>query len=407
MSTSGPAAPRRSRYLVLGVVAVAVGGANLRPLVTSVGPVLQELQDALGMGDGVAGVLTGLPGLMFGAAALVAVPLARRFGVNAAMTLGMLLVALCGGLRVLTGSIPVFLVLTAAGLVGAGIGNIVVPVFIKRHFDHRQALLTSIYTSALAVGGTLGALVAAPLEQASSAGWQLSVGVWGGVALLAALPWFVLSVVERRRRPSSATPARQVGTRLSRSRHAVALAVFFGTQSAQAYVQFGWVAQMFRDAGASATLAGSLASLIAGLGIPAGLVMPHVVQRVKDLRPVMVALGGLLVVGWLGILAAPLALPWLWALCLGLSGFSFPAAIALITARTRHPAMAARVSGYTQGVGYLVAAAGPFLIGLLHTWTGGWTVPLIVLAAGGPVLAVSGMLAGRHGFIDDELEWVG
>lgn len=403
MSTSGPAAPRRSRYLILGVLAVAIGGANLRPLVTAVGPVLQEVQDALGMGDGVAGVLTGLPGLMFGAAAIVAVPLARRLGVNAAMTVGMLLIALCGGLRVLTGSIPLFLALTAAGLIGAGIGNIVVPVFIKRHFDHRQALLTSIYTSALAVGGTTGALAAAPLEQASSAGWQLSVGVWGIVALLAALPWVVLSVVERRRR-SGGPPARRPKARLSRSPHAVALAVFFGTQSAQAYVQFGWVAQMFRDAGASPTLAGSLASLIAGLGIPAGLVMPHLVQRVTDLRPVMASLGGLLVVGWLGILIAPLGLPWVWALCLGLSGFSFPAAIALITARTRRPEIAAQVSGYTQGVGYLVAAAGPFVIGLLHTWTGGWTIPLLVLAAGGPVLAVSGMLAGRHGYIDDELE---
>lgn len=402
--TDQPAAPRRrSRYLILGVVAVAFGGLNLRPVATAVGPVLQELQQSLGMGDSVAGVLTGLPGLMFGVAAVVAVPVARRVGINATMALGLLLAACGGGIRVLTGSIPVFLLLTTAGLLGAGIGNIVAPAFIKRHFDHRQALLTSIYTVALAIGATVAALLAAPLAEVSSAGWRLSLGLWGLMALLACGPWAVLSGVDRRRR-SLETPAGPGTARVSRSRHAIALATFFGIQSAQAYVQFGWVAQMYRDAGASATLAGTMASLIAALGIPAGLVMPHLVQRVRDLRPVMLGMGLLLVVGWGGILLAPLALPWVWSACLGVSGFAFPAAIALITARTRHPEVAARVSGYTQGVGYLVAAAGPFIIGLLHSWTGGWTVPLLVLVACGPLLALSGILAGAPGYIDDELD---
>lgn len=381
---------------------MAFGALNLRPLVTAIGPVLQELRDALGMSSGVAGVLTGLPGLMFGAAALIAVPMVRRFGINAAMALGMLMIGLAGGLRVLTGSIPLFLLLTATALLGAGVGNIVVPAFIKRHFAHRQASLTAIYTGVLALGGTLGAFLAAPLAAASSTGWRMSIGGWGIVAVFAAIPWAILSLVDRRR--GSIEPVPGPGTsRVSGSKHAVALAIFFGLQSAQAYVQFGWVAQMYRDAGADPTLAGNMASLIAGLGIPAGLLMPYVVQHVRDLRPVMIGLGALLVTGWLGILLAPLTLPWLWALCLGVSGFAFPAAIALITARTRHPEVAARVSGFTQGVGYLIAAAAPFLIGLLHSWTGGWTVPLIVLAASGPLLAVAGMVAGSRGFIDDEL----
>ena len=191
--------------------------------------------------------------------------------------------------------------------------------------------------------------------------------------------------------------------RVLSSRRAVAMAGFFGLQSAQAYVQFGWIAQIYRDGGLGPASAGAMAGIIASLGIPAGFLMPGVVARVRDLRPVAAVLGALLTIGYLGILWSPTRLPWLWALCLGVSGFAFPAAIALITARTRAPVVTAHVSAFTQSWGYLIAAAGPFLVGALHDLSGGWRVPLLVLAACGPLLALLGMLAGAQGYVDDDL----
>ncbi len=131
--------------------------------------------------------------------------------------------------------------------------------------------------------------------------------------------------------------------------------------------------------------------------------MHLVVARMRDLRPVMVALGAILSVGYLGILWAPTMVSWLWATCLGLSACAFPAALALMTARTRAPGITVKVSGFTQMVGYLFAAAGPFAVGALLQATGGWTVPLVLLALCGPVLAVAGSLAGRPHIIDDDL----
>lgn len=395
-------AHRRSSRLLLAAVAVALAAVNLRPVATAVGPVLLELREDLGMGGGAAGVLTGLPGLMFGAAGILTVAVARRLGVAGAMTLGLVLLTAGSALRALTGSVAALLALTVLALLGAGLGNILIPAFIKTHFAHRQAGMTAVYTAGLAVGATAAALVAAPIAQATSAGWRASLGIWAVSALVSVLPWVLLTVLERRREPLEQVTG--PGTsRVTGSRHAVALAVFFGLQSSQAYVQFGWLAQMFRDAGGSATLGGALASLVAVLGLPAGLAMPHLVQRLRDLRPVMVGFGVLLVVGYAGILWAPLSLPWLWALCLGASGAAFPTAIALITARTRSPQVAARVSGFTQGFGYLLAAIAPLGIGLVHDATGGWEVPLIILMGSGPLLALAGVIAGQQVVIDDEL----
>lgn len=399
--------PRPSRApgmapVLLSLIAVAVVAANLRPVATSVGPVLSEITHDLGMAASTAGVLTALPGLAFAVAGGVAVALARRLALNAAIT-GSILV-LCGALaaRSLVDSASAFLLLSALALAGAGIGNVLVPAFIKRHFASRQASATAVYTVCLAIGATTAAVVAAPLAAAVSGGWRASLGAWGIVGALAAVPWVALTILERRHRAHLPPPDR-TRIRVASSRRAVALAAFFGLQSAQAYVQFGWIAQIYRDGGLSPAAAGAMGGVIAALGIPAGLLMPGVVGRVRDLRPVAALLGALLSVGYLGILWAPTTLPWLWALCLGLSGFAFPAAIALITARTRAPIVTAHVSGFTQSWGYLVAAAGPFAVGALHDLTGGWRVPLLALAACGPLLAVLGMAAGAQGYVDDDL----
>jgi CP family cyanate transporter-like MFS transporter len=394
---------RGPRWRLVAVVAVLALSANLRPVATAVGPVLEEIRADLGLGPGVAGLLTAMPGLVFGLVAGVAVALARRLGVTRALVLA--IVVLAGGLllrTIATGSLGL-LTLSALALSGAAIGNVLVPAFIKSHFPGREAGVMSGYAAALGVGAMAAVLVSAPLAHHAPGGWRAALGLWGLLALVAMVPWLGILVHERRRLGGPPARAAASGLRVWRSRQALALAAFFGVQSMQAYVQFGWAPQMFRDAGLSPTTAGSLGALIAFFGLPSGILMPLVVARVRDLRPIMIALGVLLSAGYLGILWAPTSLPWLWACCLGLSAFAFPTALALMTARTRRPVVTASVSGFTQTFGYLLAAVGPFAVGALLGLTGGWSVPLVGLALCGPLLAWTGVVAARPHMIDDDL----
>ena len=381
------------------VAAVALVSLNLRPGASSVGLVLQEIRDGLGMSAGAAGAVTGLPGLCFGLAGALAVGLARRIGMTAGITVGLTAAAAGLILRVTTDSVPLFLVLTVVALSGVAVGNVLVPAWIKAQ-GHTVALM-SIYGAGLVLGATLGSLLTAPVAVATD--WRVALGMWG-VLLVFALPLWLWLVVRVRQGPTEHDihgPA-PVG-RMIHSPTAVALTLLFGIQSMHAYVQFGWLPQIYRDAGLSASTAGVLLALLSSIGILGALAMPTVIARGRSLRPLMVSFGVILAMGYAGLLVAPATVPWLWALLLGISGLAFPTAIALITARTRHPSVTAQLSGFVQPIGYALAAIGPFLVGLVHDATGDWTLVLVLLMATGLPLTLAGLRVARPTYVDDEL----
>ena len=382
-------------------VAVVLLSVNLRPGASSVGPVLAEVRDGLGAGNAVAGALTGLPGLCFAVFGALAVAVARRVGTTTGILLG--LVAVTAGLllRAVAGSAGLFLALSTLALAGMAVGNVLGPAWIKQHGARNEVGLATIYGSGLVVGGSLGSLLTAPAAEALG-GWRPALGIWGVAAALALPVWVWVSVrLARGHGPvDDETP---VGGRLTRSPSAVAMTVLFAVQAMHAYVQFGWLPQIYRDAGLSATYAGALQALLSGITIIGGLAMPTVIARSRSIAPHMVVFGALIVVGYLGLWLAPTTLPWLWAVLLGVAGFAFPTVIALITARTRHSAVTARLSGFVQPVGYLLAGLGPLGVGLLHEATGDWPLVLWLLAATAVPFTWAGLRVSRPVYVDDEL----
>lgn len=383
------------------LAAVVLVSVNLRPGASSPGPVLEEVRDGLGMSAGIAGAMTGLPGLCFGLVGALAVGFARRVGMTTGIALGLLAAAAGLLLRVATDSVPLFLLLSVLALAGMAVGNVLVPAWVKAH-GHAVVLMT-VYGTGLVVGGTIGALATAPVTEATGS-WRTGLGMWG-VLLLVALPlWAWLALHERR------SPAEHVVSgdappdgRMVHSPTAIALTVLFGIQSMHAYVQFGWVPQIYRDAGLSASSAGALQALLSGVGILGALAMPTVIARSQGLHAWMVTFGVALALGYLGLLLAPATVPWLWALLLGLSGLAFPTAIALITARTRHPSVTAQLSGFVQPIGYALAAIGPFVVGLIHDATGGWSLVIVLLALTSVPLTLAGLRVARPSYVDDEI----
>ena len=395
--TKGAAAGTPFALLVVATVLVAL---NLRPGASAVGPVLDEIRTGLGMGGGAAGALTGLPGLCFGVGGALAVRLGRHAGIGGGIALGLLLAALGLLLRPLVGGAAVFLLLSAVALLGMAVGNVLVPAWVKTHRAHEVRLMT-VYGTGLIVGGSLGSLLTAPV--AAESGWRWALGVWGLGAAVAVPLWWWLARHERRRPQDLHDVDEPPDAHVARSPTALAMTLLFGLQSMHAYIQMGWLPQIYRDAGMSASSAGAMQALLGAVTIVGGLTMPAVINRGRGLAPMMVGLGGLLVLGYGGLLLAPTTLPWLWAALLGLSGFAFPLVIALITARTRSHTVTARLSGFVQPVGYLLAALGPVVVGALHAATGGWDVVLWVLMATTIPFVVAGLRAVRPTYVDDEL----
>ena len=398
---SRAAHPLGASFALVATILIAI---NLRPGASSVGPVLEELTADLSMSTGTAGFMTALPGLCFGAVGAFAVILARRVGMTTGIFLGLIAVVVGLVVRVLVDDAIVFLLLTALALAGMAIGNVLVPAWIKRHSRDGGVRLMTFYSSGLTFGGAISAALVAPVSGATGLGWRGGLGIWGIIALTALLPWAVIAMRERATPGGRGSRTRTVNVgRIAASPTAIALALLFGVQSMNAYVQFGWLPQIYRDAGLSAGLAGILMSLLTALGILGGLMMPTVISRSPTLAPWMVSFGVLMVLGYTGLLFAPATVPWLWAILLGVAGFAFPTAIALITARTRDPDVTARLSGFVQPLGYALAAIGPFAVGLIHQVTGDWTLILLLLMASGIVLTLAGLRVARPTWVDDEL----
>lgn len=400
---SGPEpAGRASIGPVFALVATILIAINLRPGSSSVGPILEEITAGLRMSTGTAGFVTALPGLCFGAVGAVAVALARRIGMTTGIVVGLVAVVVGLFARAVVDNTAAFLLLTGLALAGAAIGNVLVPAWIKR--QPRDVRLMTVYSVGLTAGGALASALVAPVSASSSLGWRLGLGVWALLALFAVVPWTVIALQERKapggRGSRGRTP--HVG-RIHRSPSAIALAVILGVQSMNAYIQFGWLPQIYRDAGLSAGYAGLLMSLLTSLTLIGALMMPTVIARSPSLRLWMYAFGVLLIIGNAGLLLAPATLPWLWAIILGTSGFAFPTAIALITARTRDPQVTARLSGFVQPLGYMFAAIGPFVVGMIYQATGTWTIVLVLLMLSGVVLTLAGLRVSRPSWVDDEL----
>jgi CP family cyanate transporter-like MFS transporter len=298
-------------------------------------------------------------------------------------------------------------------------------VIVKRWFPDRVGSMTGLYSMALALGTSAAAAVTVPMTDALGGSWKSGLAVWAGLAAAAVAPWIVLvhargadsedGAAGRRtdagtgagsRIPGTGTgtPARQEpdGLRITRSRTAWALAVFFGLQATAAYITMGWMAQIFRDAGVAAGTAGLLLAVTMVMGVPLAFVIPRLATRLPHQGPIVVVLGACGLAGYAGLYFAPASGAWAWALLLGVSNCAFPLALTMVGMRARTGAGVAKLSAFAQSTGYLLSIPGPLLVGVLYQHSGGWGLPLALMAGLMiPQIGV-GILAGRNRTVEDE-----
>ncbi|MET8052359.1 MULTISPECIES: CynX/NimT family MFS transporter [unclassified Streptosporangium] len=382
--------------LVLGIVLAAL---NLRTAVTSVGPVLDQITSGLGMTALGVGLLTTLPVLIFASVGALTPALARKVGEHRLLLFSLIVLGAGLLIRSMVDSAEVFLYSSALALSGGAVGNVLIPSLIKRHFPGRAGTMTTVYTTALAVGTMLAAAATVPIQQATDGNWHVALGVWGALAAVAAIPWLALARSEPERRGAGeGTSARA----LLRSRLAWAVAAYFGTQSMVAYIMFGFLPKILIDGGYSSGQAGLVLGVFTAIGIPVSLLVPWVASKFSDQRPVVAAFVVFYVAGFLGLWLAPVGLAWLFASLVGIGMGSFPLALTMLAMRTRTPEATAALSAFGQSTGYLIAGAGPLVIGFTHESTGGWTLPFLLLLGVVAVQFVAGWYAGRPGYLEDE-----
>lgn len=383
------------------VVAIVLASLNLRPAVVSISPVLGEIRADLGLSATAAGVLTTLPVLCFGLLAPLAPVLARRWGLERALFVS--LVVLCVGfaLRLVPETWGLFAGTVVAGC-AIGLGNVLLPALIKRDFADRIGLMTGLYSMALSGGAALAAGLTLPIATAAGLDWRGALATWGVLAVLGVLVW-----VPRALRPDLAgatsfgagAGAGVARSAVWRSPLAWAVTVVMGMQSLSFYAVNAWLPEIMVALGRTPEAGGWLLALCNLAGILGSFVTPVLAGRMRRQRGIGIVLVVLVGSGLLGLALAPGAAA-LWVVLVGLGqGGGISLALTLMALRARDAAHTSELSGMAQSAGYLLAATGPLGLGLAHDATGAWTLPLFLLVAAAAVQGVAVWFAGRDAHV--------
>ena len=407
----------------LALLAVTFVAVNLRAGISSLAPVIGQVADSFGVSSSTAGFLTSLPGFCFAIMGWLAVPIAKRLGLSPTLVAGGVALLLGISIRPFVGSYLPFLILTVLLIAGIAVANILLPAWVKEHsHGHNQVRLMMVYTAILGLSGALGPLSALMFE--GEGAWRAVLGVWVIPVVVQVFIWLIVLSKTKRDVPSNGVvPDEEAGAAqqvqvvgssaavangaltgsLWKSPTALAMLLFFGIQSSMAYAQMGWLPAILVDAGVAASTASIGLAVLGGFNVLGGVLMPWLLSRVDNTVPIPVVLGFVSLMGWLGVGFAPTAAPLLWSSLLGIGGMCFPFILALLTARTRSPIVTARLSGFVQPGGYIIAGITPLLMGFLFSATGTWDAALILVSVMSLGLIIFGIRAGRNIYIDDEL----
>ena len=396
---SATAEPGRSRLrifiLVLGIVLLA---ANLRPALTGVAPLIGQIRADTSISNGVAGLLTTLPLLAFGLLSPIAPSVARRFGMERVL-LASLLVLAAGILSRWAGAVAALFLGTVVLGAAIAVANVLLPSLVKREFPEHAGLMTSVYTTSLGISAAFAAGVSVPLAQVEGVGWRGALALWAVPALLAGVAW--LPQLGRNDTPEVPSALSSPGVRdLWRSPLAWQVTLFMGLQSLAYYVTLTWLPEILQSEGMGAARAGWMLGLSQAVAVVTMFLAPMIAERRSSQRGVVVVAVGTSGVGALGLLVAGSTVSALWVVLLGLGqGASFSLALTFFALRAPDHGHAAALSGMAQSAGYLLAAGGPFLFGVLRDVTGAWKVPLALLLTVTICLLLAGIGAARDAHV--------
>ncbi|MBN7798114.1 CynX/NimT family MFS transporter [Parahaliea mediterranea] len=380
----------RPATLLLLMILVAL---NLRPALSSLAPLLSRVQESLSLSPSTIGALTTVPVLCLGLFAPLAPRLSRRLGLERTLSLALLLLAAALLLRAQHQVVALFAGTMLAGA-AIGIGGTLLPVLVKREMPERADLMTGVYTMSLCLGGAFGAGLSVPLAQWLG-GWAPSIASWSALAVVALLAWRLL--VPHPWPSGGLGASREKYPGLARNPLAWQVTGLMGLQSSLAYIVFGWLPTLLQLRGIGESLAGTMLGVSVLMQIFSALAAPWLGRLGRDQRPALLCLLAMSGGGLVLALVGPDTLLWPSMILLGLGqGGCFSLALTLLVLRSSNPAIAAQLSGMAQGIGYCIAALGPFAVGLLldlQVSLGGIGAVMALVVA---LAMLFGVLAGRR-----------
>lgn len=383
---------------ILFIVGIILVAFNLRPAITSVGPLIGTIREQMHLANWNVGLLTSLPLLAFAIMSPLAPKLRNRLGNELAMTVGLTLLSIGIVIRVF----PFLLLLyTGTVLIGLGIAicNVLLPGIIKEKFPNHIGTMTGVYTTCMSIFAATASGISVPLAITTGFGWQYTLATWGILALIGLFIW--LRLYQQRSKSTERLFFATTGSNLFHSALAWQVTIFMGLQSFLFYATISWLPEIIQAQGFSIETSGWLLSYMQFVGLPATFLTPVLASRFNNQQGIILCLSSMSFIGYTGILfASSIVSLTIFITILGLSlGGCISLALALLGLRAQHARESAELSGMAQSFGYLLAAVGPILIGLIYDISQSWTIPIIVILLVSIIMMGFGLGAARNKYV--------
>jgi CP family cyanate transporter-like MFS transporter len=373
----------------------------LRPPIAQIGPLLQEITASLSLTAAESSFLTAIPVFCFGLGAFLSPWMMRRFGLNHSMFAVLLILAVSVAARVWIGFSGLLLGTVLVGLAIA-VANVLLPSFVRNDFGKRASMVTSIYTTLLAISASFTAAVAVLFSE-SLGGWQNATLVVLLPAGLAILFWIPRLRTAEPHVQVTAHAAKSETRAVYRSPLAWAILGFFGFQSLGFYALLGWMPSMLISTGMQPAVAGAYLGLATAIGIPSGFALAPLISKLKNLSWLAAGASAVTTSGF-SVLAFMLAtdsadnagLLILASVLISVGQTAtFPVSLSLIATRASTQAQTTALSAFSQGWGYLISGFGTFAFGAMAAAFSSWTVVAFTIAALSALQIAIGFYAGR------------
>ena len=386
----------RGAFLMLGVLLISL---SLRSPITGIGPLLDSIRFELNLSATQAGMLTTLPLLAFAFFSPIASKIGRKWGLEQALMLSLILVTIGLVVRSIGNAIGLF---SGTVIIGAGIAiaNVLLPSLMKRDFPTKIATMTSFYVLMMGAGSALSASLAIPLADLASRLAISAVPTWAfSLASLIIFPIIAMVIwlpqLRNHTAPNKDSSELDSHSYLWRNADAWSITLFLALNSFLMYIFISWLPTILVELGYNHHQAGVIHGVLQLFtAVPAIILIP-LMAKINDKRLLSFSLTIMAFLGIVGLIYAP-SYAIIWGMLFGFgAGGGFIMALALISLRTQTAHQAATLSGMAQFLGYLLAATGPIIMGAIHEHSGSWQQPLILCALVALVWSVFSVLASK------------
>lgn len=384
---------KQTLILFIGILLI---GASLRAPITSVGIALPSIKETLNLSNTSVSLITIIPLLSFAVISLFAAKISHKFGLERTVFSALILICIGIALRAITGVSWLYVGTILIG-VGIAFGNVLTPGIIKMNFPLRIGIMTGYYTVVMNIFGSASSYVTAPLVKHFN--YNIAISLIGIVTFIGIIIWsFQLNKHETVNSSQTTTNINVWKSPLSWQ-----ITLLMGGQSMIFYSLINWLPEFLLSHGTPINEAGIYLSILQLAIIPLTFVTPIFAEKMKN-QVLITFVTGLLFV--LGILTLMLQPNWasLGIILIGIaSGLAFGLVNTFFGLRTENGLTAAKLSGMSQSVGYLFAAIGPLLFGILHDATNSWNTSFGILLVTSIIIMIIGSRAGRNITIEQTL----